>query len=201
MNIMLADHRALIRNAIGSYLSQSLKRDVIEAESYEEAMSRMETDEKFDVVLFEHQLPGINGLEGLESAVKTHPETPFLLLVQDDNRMTIERAMKLGAAGCIPKTLGAPSMLNALRFVASGEKFVPMSVYRSRREVNSDLDLSGREVEVLSLVTKGQSNKEIANSLSITEVTAKSYVRSLNKKLGVRNRTQIAMAARNLQLA
>ena len=89
MNIMLADHRALIRNAIGSYLSQSLKRDVIEAESYEEAMSRMETDEKFDVVLFEHQLPGINGLEGLESAVKTHPETPFMLLVQDDNRMTI----------------------------------------------------------------------------------------------------------------
>ena len=104
-------------------------------------------------------------------------------------------ALALGAAGFVPKTMGAKSMVFAVKFMIAGEKFAPFE-FLFKDKAENPFGLSGREKEVLIGICAGKSNKEIARDLELQEVTVKMHVRSLTAKMAAKNRTHAAMIAR-----
>ena len=107
------------------------------------------------------------------------------------------RALELGAAGYVPKTLSPKSLAAALRFVAAGETYFPSTLAMpvAKADTAADAQLSQRERQVLRGICEGATNKDIAQSLSLTEVTVKMYVRAVCAKLRASNRTQAAIIA------
>lgn len=117
-----------------------------------------------------------------------------------EKRDIAQAAIDAGACGFIPKTLSAKSMVNAIRFMALGETYLPIDFMTQMEEsTENPLQqlLSGREQDVLRGLLDGKSNKEIARDLDIRETTVKLHVKTLYRKLGVANRTQAAMVARD----
>ena len=127
--------------------------------------------------------------------------SPFCLAAR--RRKPHRKRSNWGAIGFIPKTMGAQSLLNAVRFMAAGEIYVPVDLMREEPAAPAHplaAKLSPRENEVLSGLCKGQSNKEIARDLDLQEVTIKLHVRTLCRKLEAKNRTQAAMIAKEAGL-
>ncbi len=110
------------------------------------------------------------------------------------------RALNLGAAGFLPKTMPARSLINAIRFMAAGEQFLPIEQGRSsfRNEESTPFDdrLTPRERQVLKSLCMGLSNKEIGRDLELSEPTVKLHVKMVCRKLEARNRTHAAMLAK-----
>jgi two-component system nitrate/nitrite response regulator NarL len=116
-------------------------------------------------------------------------------------RAIAETALAAGAAGFLPKTIAAKSLIHAVRFMAAGEKYVPVKFMTERDEEKPNplaSKLTPRELEVLNGLVDGRSNKEIAKSLDLQEVTIKLHVKTLCRKLAARNRTHAAMIAKDM---
>ena len=148
-------------------------------------------------------MPGMHGLAGLTQAISANGGKGVAILSGNAPAQTAQDALKLGAIGFIPKTMGAQSLLNAVRFMAAGEIYVPVDLMRPEPAAPAHPlaeKLSPRENEVLSGLCKGQSNKEIARDLDLQEVTIKLHVRTLCRKLDAKNRTQAAMIAKEAGL-
>ena len=148
----------------------------------------------------------MNGLAGLEAMRQRYPNIPVVVLSGEVNRDVVFGALGAGAAGFIPKVMGGKAMLNALQLILSGERYVPDLVLASGQPWEEDggarstsdnplSKLSRRERDVLSLLTKGQSNKEIAKELQIEAVTVALHLSSIYRKLAVANRTQAVKVA------
>lgn len=158
-------------------------------------------NETFDIVLLDFQMPGMNGLEGLELALRLSPETPIAVISGTTRRDLAEEVMARGGAGFVPKTIGVMAMIAAVQLMANGGKFAPMSMLDDPPEAESALDeLTRREMDVLRGICEGKSNKEIARDLDVQEVTIKLHVKTLSRKLGAKNRTHAAMIARDANL-
>jgi two-component system, NarL family, nitrate/nitrite response regulator NarL len=219
MRVLLADDHDLVRDALKDYVERLDNTiSVLTANGLTQAMAHVEkadtTSEPFDVVLLDLNMPGMDGLNGLERMVQRLPETPVCLISGAMERRDVMRALDIGAAGFLPKTLSGRALLNALRLIESGEVFVPASVVSggiegTRPDIpEEDLPrredvppLTPREREVLSHLSKGWSNKEIARTLDLQEVTVKLHIRGIFRKLDVKNRTQAARRAAALGLA
>ena len=114
-----------------------------------------------------------------------------------------EKVLAAGAAGFVPKTLSAKSLVNAVRFMSMGEQYAPLEFLRTAEEKDGNPladRLSRREMEVLERLTQGKSNKEIARDLDIREPTVKLHVKTLYRKIGAANRTQAAIFAKEAGL-
>ena len=115
------------------------------------------------------------------------------------SRTVAEEALEAGAAGFLPKTMAARSLRNAVRFMAAGETFAPVSFMAQKEDDPAhafDELLTDREKQVLIGLTKAQSNKAIARDLDLQEVTVKLHVKTLSRKLNARNRTHAALIAK-----
>ena len=119
-------------------------------------------------------------------------------------REVAEEALAIGAAGFLPKTLPAKSLVNAVRFMAMGEQYAPidfMTAAADAAPVNALAErLSARELQVLRGLCEGKANKEIARDLGIQEPTVKLHVKTLYRKIDAHNRTQAAMIAKKAGL-
>ena len=145
----------------------------------------------------------MDGLAGLERAIAANQDKPVALMSGVASRTVAEDALAAGAAGFVPKTLGAKSMVNALRFMASGEQYAPVKwMTEMEAEASHPLadKLTAREMQVLEGLCDGKANKEIARDLDLQEVTVKLHVKTLSRKLDARNRTHAAMIARDAKL-
>ena len=112
-----------------------------------------------------------------------------------------EKVLELGAAGYLPKTLPARSLVNAVRFMAAGETYMPLDLHRPVQTPQAaPSGLSQRELEVLAGLCLGQANKEIARQLNLREPTITLHVKTICRKLDARNRTHAAMIARERAL-
>lgn len=198
MRVLVADDHDLVRESIGMVLNNNNFRSVDYADSLKSALDKVRGAERYNLILLDYNMPGMNGLDGLYEMLALADKTPVALLSGAVPPDIVDRALKLGAAGYIPKTLSSRSMVSAARFMISGEIFAPIEYMQGRTHAN--LLLSPRENEVLRGICKGQSNKEIARDLELQEVTIKLYVKTLSRKLGARNRTHAAMIARDMAL-
>ncbi|MGI9354842.1 MAG: response regulator [Rhizobiaceae bacterium] len=199
MRILVADDHDLVRETIASFLSAQGDAEVVTAGTLGEAIELIRENGAFDLVLLDYNMPGMDGLKGLQKMIGENASRPVALLSGTTSRALAEDAINAGAAGYIPKTLASKSMISAAHFMIAGETFAPFHLMQQRNESASDL-LTQREIDVLRGICRGQSNKEIARDYSIHEATVKLHAKTLCRKLDAKNRTHAAMIARDRNL-
>lgn len=207
LNILVVEDHALVRDGLTRILRQLSDDEEIalhEAGNVEEALAGLERQPDMDLVTLDLALPGVDGLTWLAAQRKRYPAVPFVVVSAYDDEPTVRRVMRAGASGFISKAYAAEQMLAALRRVLAGEKVephasppplgvdVPTAPQVSARA--RDLGLSARQSEVLALLAKGQSNRDIAQVLGLTEGTVKIHVTAIFRALGVNSRTQAMVA-------
>ncbi len=148
-----------------------------------------------DIVLMDLRLPGISGQDLIVSLRREAPACRALVLTTSDRDEDIYRALSAGAWGYLLKDLSLEELEAAIQSVHRGERHVPPAVAGRLAERLSRGELTAREIEVLHLIVRGRSNKEIGAALKVSEETIKSRLKVLFVKLGVSDRTQAAVAA------
>jgi DNA-binding NarL/FixJ family response regulator len=202
MRILLADDHVLVRDALKSYIERLADDATVHAvSSFPEAYVVAQREAGLDLIILDLRMPGMNGLDGLTRMRALRPNTPVVIMSGLARPQDISEALDAGAAGFFPKTLNGAALVSAVRLVLAGERFVPATEHaaaataESLGESEPASNLTTREREVLDLLTKGLSNKEIARQLELQEVTIKLHVRGICRKLGAKNRTQAALRA------
>lgn len=196
-NILVADDHDLVRETIAAYLGQQEDFHVETAQGLAEARALLQGTTPFDLVILDYNMPGMDGLAGLERVVKDYPHIQFVLMSGVAKPDVAREAMSKGANGFLPKSATAKSMVNAIRFVLAGEQYFPYDFSEAEKETpESFKELSAREMETLQHLCTGASNKEIARALDVAEVTVKLHVKNILAKLNVNNRTQAALIAK-----
>lgn len=203
MRILIADDHDLVREALGAIIEQESGIEVVHASDYGGAADRMEDGGPFDLVLLDYQMPGMNGLNGLNDAMSRNGGKPVALMSGAAPRAVAEEALAAGAAGFLPKTMASRSLVSAIRFMAMGEQYAPVQFMTGKEEGPQNPlaeKLTDRELQVVEGLCRGLSNKEIARELELQEVTVKLHVKTACRKMDARNRTQAAMIARDAGL-
>lgn len=204
MRVLIADDHNLLRDTLVLFLEGQGGFETATAATLEEACARIMADPPYDLVLLDMRMPGMNGLAGLKQALALKGGQTVALMSGEATRQIAEAALDMGAAGFVPKSLPAKSLVNAVRFMAMGEKYAPIEFMTSGSDTPPTPaiadNLTERELQVLKGLTEGKANKEIARDLEIQEPTVKLHVKTLYRKIGAANRTQAAMIAREAGL-
>ncbi len=203
MRVLIADDHDLLRDTLVMFLEGQGAIETASAGTLQEAIDRIKADDAYDLVLLDYNMPGMNGLDGLRTVLAMDETDRVALISGEATKQIAEDALEAGAAGFVPKSLPAKSLVNAVKFMAMGEQYAPLDFMTAVEEAapNALADkLTPRELQVLEALTKGKPNKEIARDLDITEPTVKLHVKTLYRKVGAANRTQAAMIAREAGL-
>jgi two-component system nitrate/nitrite response regulator NarL len=203
MKILIADDHDLLRDTLVMFLETQGDIQTNCAKDLPEAVSALQQDASYDLVLLDFNMPGMNGLDGLEHVLRTYPGVKVALMSGVATRAIAEKALAQGASGFLPKTLTAKSLVNAVKFMAMGEQYAPLEFMTAEEDVPANElaeKLSKRELQVLQGLTEGKSNKEIARDLDVQEPTVKLHMKTLYRKIGASNRTQAALLARDAGL-
>lgn len=229
MKLLLADDHTLFRDALVQYIVRAEPDAAISlAKDLYEAMAILADGVEPDLVLLDLRMPGMNGMEGFRTLREKYPDIRVALMSGVAESYDVKQAMELGAVAYFPKTLSGKAMLKALQLVLAGERYLPiehatnevmpsyynglerpggegssMPPYPHARDFAAPdpLKMTLREREVLVQMAKGYTNKEIADALNLQLATVKLHVRGVCRKLGVRNRTEAALKARELGFA
>ena len=195
IRVILVDDHPVVRFGLAAIIG--LQQDmavVAEAGSGEEACTVCEA-RAADIVLMDLRLPGLSGVEAIRKLRKTQPKLRFIVLTTYDGDEDIHRALEAGAQAYLLKGMPHHELVNAIRTVHAGLKFIPPSVSKSLAERPPHSELSAREMEVLELIVKGRSNREIGEVLGISEATVKWHINIILSRLNVSDRTQATVAA------
>jgi len=204
MNILIADDQELVRDAIASLLRAEPDFRVDAVADFAGAVDALRRNGAYDVVMLDYIMPGMNGLSGLLAIKQLQQGKPVAILSGTAPRSIAEQALAAGAAGFLPKTMSIKSLVAAVRFMAAGEVYAPLALMAGNDALPPSIaaaNLTGRELDVLKLLSRGLANKEIARELNLQEPTIKLHVKTLYRKIDVKNRTQAAMIAREAGLA
>lgn len=180
--------------------------EVLKANQSRQVMELVAQHPDLDLVLLDLKMPEADGIESLRAISQQAPLLPVAILSASEDRHDMQRALDGGAVGFIPKSASAPIMLNALRLILAGGKYIPSEMMIAPSPSTpgvmnqTTISLTPRQQEVLKFIIEGISNKQIAARLDCTEGTVKVHVTAVLKALGVRNRTQAAVAAKKLGL-
>ncbi|MDG1802870.1 MAG: response regulator transcription factor, partial [Paracoccaceae bacterium] len=203
MRILIADDHELLRDTLVLYLENEGGIETESVGTLEDAIEAISSSEAFDLVLLDYNMPGMNGLSGLKEALETNGGQKVALISGEASKQVAETALAAGAAGFVPKSLPAKSLVNAVKFMAMGEQYAPLDFMTAEEEPETHelaKNLTQRELQVLEGLTQGKSNKEIARDLEIQEPTVKLHMKTLYRKLEASNRTQAALIAREAGL-
>ena len=202
MRILIADDHDLVRETLAAFLLAEGFAEVRTVATLDAALAELKGGVRFDLVLLDYSMPGMNGFEGLVRAKAAADGVPVAIITGTAQRDRAEAALEAGAAGFVPKTLASRAMVAAVNLMAAGDVFAPISLLMEEPEMAEALaTLTRRETDVLRGICEGKSNKEIARDLDLQEVTVKLHVKTLSRKLGAKNRTHAAMIARDAGLS
>lgn len=203
INVMIADDHAMIREGIKNLLEFDGDIKVIEqASDGEECLEKLDSANP-DVLLLDVNMPKKNGLQVLEKVRESKRKTKVLILTVHNEVEYLVKAIEVGVNGYILKDSPSAELKCAIEKVNSGEEYIQPSLIPSLNSTlaNKDIDkekiksLTKRELEVLIKVASGNFNKDIADSLDISERTVKNHISNIFKKIDVADRTQAAVFA------
>jgi two-component system nitrate/nitrite response regulator NarL len=205
MNILIADDHELFSELIKTVVeSQGLAAAVRTYKNFDSAHAavgtrKAGTDRNFDLILLDMRMPGMNGLSGLRRMLEVAAGAPVAIISGMLTPAEAREVMRDGAAGFLPKTMPLAELADAIKKLATGERYVPKFLMAggdpdavAPRKETSVADLTDREREVLDELMQGWSNKQIGENLGISEITVKSHLMHLFRKIGARNRTDAA---------
>jgi DNA-binding NarL/FixJ family response regulator len=195
IRVLVIDDHPITRIGIAAIIGATPGMTVVaQAGSGEEAVELYEKHLP-DITLMDLRLPGMSGVEAIRTVIARHRTARFVVLTTYEGDEDIHQALQAGALSYIIKGMPHEALVNALRRVHAGGQFLPPPVSRVLYSRLPNSDLSSREREVLGLIVRGRSNKEIATELGITESTVKCHVSVILMRLNVTDRTQAVVTA------
>ena len=204
ISVLIVDDHSVVRRGLRMFLEDDPTLIIVgEASDGEEAV-RLAREMRPDVVLMDLLLPKLDGIAATERIRRELPDTQVVALTSVLEDVSVVGAVKAGAIGYLMKNADADELVSAIHAAAAGQvRLSPEASKRLVREVRSPQSpetLTQRETEVLRLLAEGNSNKQIARALGVTEQTVKTHVHNLLSKLGMLSRTQAALYAARLGL-
>jgi len=188
IRILTVDDHPLLREGIAVLVkSETDMALVAEASNGEEAIEQFR-QHRPDVTLMDLQMPNLNGTEAISRIRNEFPNAKIIVLSTYSGDVQVLRAIKAGARGYILKGHVGRELLEAIRSVHAGHKRIPPEIAAELADHAGDDALSSREMDVLRLISSGNSNKQIADKLSIGETTVKSHITNILSKLGANDR-------------
>ncbi|MEO7099217.1 MAG: response regulator transcription factor [Luteolibacter sp.] len=188
IRIFLADDHPPLRAGLAAILdSQPDFKIVGQAGTGRETL---ESKEVADVYIVDFRMPDGDGIHVIQELRKRDPGIKILVLTTFDNEEDIFRALKAGARGYLLKDTTTEELVSALRQVHAGERYLPNAIATRLADRLVRPTLTPRELEVLRLVAKGRTNKELASAMFVSEETVKTHVKALFLKLGVHDRAE-----------
>jgi len=195
IRILLVEDHFLARMALRSILSGKKEFSIVgEAENGEQAIS-LYGQLKPDVTLMDLRLPGISGFDVIATLKKQHRNARIVVLTNYEGSEDVYRALRNGAMAYLTKDASGQEVVDAVLTVHQGLRYLPRAARDRLAERTPCLELTPREHQVLTQISRGQSNREIAESLQIAEKTVRIHVSGVLEKLGARDRTQAAIYA------
>jgi len=195
LKILIADDHALVRMGLRASLEMEADLQVVaEAGNGEQTLVQYRRHQP-DVALIDLRMPGLDGIQTTAALCREFPQARVVVISTFQGGDDILRAMQAGAKTYLPKSVQREELIKAVRAIARGETYLPNVVAGRLAERLRRPDLTTRELEVLRLVAAGNSNKDIASTLSIEVGTVKLHVGKILEKLHARDRTEAATMA------
>ena len=195
IRILVVDDHVVVRQGLVALLKITPGMTVVaEAANGKQAL-QLFLEHRPDVTLMDLRLPELDGVGAIIEIRKAAPQARIIVLTTFDGDENIYRALQAGAKGYLLKDMSGDELMEAIRRVHAGKTTIPPVIAERLAERMSGPGLTNRELDVLKLIVKGRSNKEIGNELSISEATVKTHINSILSKMAVSDRTQAATSA------
>jgi two-component system NarL family response regulator len=195
IRVLVAEDHNMVRQGLVALLNVVEGMEVVA-----EAADGLEAIEQFrkhqpHITLMDLRMPRLGGVEAIERLRAEFSQARFIVLTTYDGDEDIYRALKAGARAYVLKGMSKEELVGIIRMVHAGKSHIPPAIAERLAERMGAEDLTPREFDVLEQIVRGQSNKEIAALLKVSEATVKTHINNLLGKLGVSDRTQAATAA------
>ncbi len=207
--ILIADDHPLYRDALRRALHQAAPgASLFESATVPELLALVEAHPEAELLLLDLHMPGARGFSALAHLRGQYPGLPVIVVSAHEEASVARRALAHGAAGYIPKSSSAETIVEAIGHVRDGEIWMPASMGSASTPLRDDeaqiaarvAELTPQQFRVLAMIAEGLLNKQIAYELGVSEATVKAHMTAIMRKLGCNNRTQVALAASQLAL-
>src|SRR5688572_1063998 len=195
IRIVVIDDQAVVRQGFVALINTVAEMEVIAEGINGQQAIDLYKQHTPDVMLIDLRMPVVGGVEAISTIRQNFSDARVIVLTTYDGDEDIYRSLQAGAKGYLLKDVFFEELETAIRAVHGGARHIPAAIAERLAERMASSDLTGREMEVLELIVRGQSNKEIGASLRISEATVKSHINNILSKLGVTDRTQAATTA------
>jgi two-component system NarL family response regulator len=195
MRLLVVDDHFVVRLGLTSALNLEPDMQVVAEASDGRQAIELFRKHKPDITVMDYQLPELNGAEATADICREFPEARIIVLSVYKAEEDVHRAVQAGALAYLPKSSEPEELIEAIRTVHGGGRYFPAAIANVLAGRASRDPLSDREIEVLTMIVRGRSNKEVASELGISENTVKFHTTRIFEKLGVLDRVQAATAA------
>ena len=195
IRVLVADDHPVVRAGLGAVIAEQDDLELVaEAENGANAVDLFR-EHRPDVTLMDLRMPVMDGVDAIRTITTEFPDARILALTTYEGDADIRRALEAGASGYLLKDMLLTEVLTAVRAVWRGEQVIPIAVAARLAEFPERSDLTEREAEVLQLVARGLSNKEVARAIGRTDETVKIHLKNAFAKLDVADRTEAVTVA------
>ncbi|WP_341778003.1 response regulator transcription factor [Luteibacter anthropi] len=209
MQVLIADDHPLFRDALQRAVVAAVPDATVHAaDSVPALFALIESLPEADLLLMDLHMPGARGFSALAHIRGQYPGLPTIVVSGHEEAQIARRAIAHGASAYIPKSAAVDTIVEAVRSVLDGDVWLPPQLVIGQAELKPDeadmavrvASLTPQQFRVLNMIAEGLLNKQIAYDLGVSEATVKAHMTAIMRKLGVSNRTQVALAASHLDV-